>query len=378
MSALGPGPTITRIGACLAVAAALAAPAAASVAFTQQYLDLEAGSRFRVSFDVNGDNRVDAEASGPLSGRLDAEVRLSDTGPAPILQAFRLRRLTVKPPPQLELIGTGAAAGFHARLVRTSLHLGDGLGRTGTDAVVNTSSTPNTFGWSQPNDNVLAARGSLRTRGPGGELDELLDLSEADLLPVPLSGTWQALDLGTRSRVSLRYTGNHRLGTFLPITIFIDISIEASQPLVPPPAPTTYANWAAASGLSGPQADAGADPDHDHRPNLAEYADATNPSAAEPVSPSLGVEMRDQRPTFVFVRHDNRTDLVYRLEVSDDLAVWKPLAVAVPDADAGGVAGGQVVEESLLAPGVWKLAAQDPEWRLPGPRRFARLVYEQR
>ena len=352
-------------------------PADGSVEFTEHFLELEPGSKFRLTFDVNRDNIPDAEATGPLRGRLDADLRLSDTGPSPILEAFRLRRITLRPDSRLDIVGTGNAAGFRASLVNASLHLGDGLGRTGTAAVVTSAATPGSFSWIQPNDNALASRGSLRARGAGGELDELLDLSQADLPSVPLAGSWQSANLGTSQRLTLRYTSNQKLRAIVPITVFIDVTIDATQPLIEPPAPVTYDSWTASAGVVGNAAAPDADQDGDGRPNLVEYGDATNPVSAD-TALALSCEFREGRPTFLFQRHENRTDLEYILEASDNLIDWKPIAAAVPGADAGGTAGSQVVEESLTSPGVWLVAVQDPAWRPDGPQRFARLVYSRR
>lgn len=358
-----------------AVAAGLQ-PGLASVDFTEHYLDLSPASRFTLRFDVNSDNRIDAEVTGALQGRVDADLKLSDTGPAAVLEAFRLRRITLKPDADLSVVGTGAAAGFRARLVNASMHLGDGLGRTGTDASVTSSLTAGVFSWSQLNDNWLAARGSLRTRGAGGQLDELLDLSQAEATPVRLFGTWELLDLGTRSRLFLRYSGREKVRSIVPITVDMELIIDASRPLAAPPPPTTIAGWSAAAGLAGAAAAPGADPDGDGRVNLVEYGEATDPTRADATPAPLLAEARDGQPVFVFVRHENRTDLEYRLETSADMRIWKPVAAAGPGADAGGIGGGVVVEETLNAPGVWRLVVRDPACFAGGPERFARLVFQ--
>lgn len=83
---------------------------------------------------------------------------------------------------------------------------------------------------------------------------------------------------------------------------------------------TRYAAWRQRHGLD-PAAGDEADADGDQRPDAVEYALGTDPRQAEEAGgPVL------EEGGFAFLRPDGHTDVVYSVEVSEDLAQWREVA----------------------------------------------------
>jgi autotransporter-associated beta strand protein len=99
------------------------------------------------------------------------------------------------------------------------------------------------------------------------------------------------------------------------------------DPAAPKIDPNTYFDWAAAHGLStGVNASPTDDPDHDGIPNLIEYALGTNPFAFDPPPGSFDGN------TLTFTKGADALangDVIYAIEVSDDLGLTDPWATVV-------------------------------------------------
>jgi hypothetical protein len=121
--------------------------------------------------------------------------------------------------------------------------------------------------------------------------------------------------------------------------------------------PARFSEWLAAYGLSGATTEA--DPDADHRPNLLEYALATDPLSPD-AEPILRPSVTHSQPSTLQLTFERIADpnLTYIVESSADLLTWEPTPVWT-STGAENLAGQVVVTDS--AP----LATT--------PRRFLRL-----
>lgn len=106
---------------------------------------------------------------------------------------------------------------------------------------------------------------------------------------------------------------------------------------VTPPVGMTYAAWQAShfsaaeladAGISGPQSDANGD----GMVNLLAYAFNIGPYD-QPLLPD--VEMSPADLSVSFIQHQNAEDLVYRVEVSEDLETWTETGAVDPEPEPG-------------------------------------------
>lgn len=118
---------------------------------------------------------------------------------------------------------------------------------------------------------------------------------------------------------------------------------EPNQVKITVPVGLNYADWAAAEGLTGPDALPSADPDHDGFDNFFEYAFHTNPHAPNPDPSSHGtVEISGQ--TWFVLRYRTWDDRIaagvtYLPQASADLSDWTLPGVLDVDPYAPPVAG---------------------------------------
>ncbi|MDB6069875.1 MAG: glycoside hydrolase family 25 [Verrucomicrobiales bacterium] len=96
-------------------------------------------------------------------------------------------------------------------------------------------------------------------------------------------------------------------------------------------APPSYATWAASQTLSGQNAAAAADPDHDGADNLTEYAFATIPTSAASHPLTTLTPLPDGTLRFSFTRPLNRPDLTWSIQHSTNLTAWTTLATVTGD-----------------------------------------------
>lgn len=88
--------------------------------------------------------------------------------------------------------------------------------------------------------------------------------------------------------------------------------------------PGAFEQWAVAAGLSGDDAQPGADPDGDGRDNLTEYAFGGNPSVADGPAPA-GALVPGESVEWVYERRSDDPTLVFAHESSEDLEEWTPV-----------------------------------------------------
>ncbi|MEI6862594.1 MAG: cadherin repeat domain-containing protein, partial [Verrucomicrobiota bacterium] len=86
-----------------------------------------------------------------------------------------------------------------------------------------------------------------------------------------------------------------------------------------------FANWIATAGLSGPAADAMADPDGDGVSNLLEYALGRSPNVAES-APPFTMAAEGGNMVYRFTRPRTATGLTYQFQSSTDLVTWTHIA----------------------------------------------------
>jgi hypothetical protein len=90
----------------------------------------------------------------------------------------------------------------------------------------------------------------------------------------------------------------------------------------------TFAAWATAAGLSGPNAAANADPDGDGIVNFTEYALGLSPTVADSGAlPKLTLE--NGRRVFRFTQPGYVTGASYLVQSSTDLVNWSPVTTIV-------------------------------------------------
>jgi hypothetical protein len=127
---------------------------------------------------------------------------------------------------------------------------------------------------------------------------------------------------------------------------------------------TTFETWAAGYGLV---ADPLSDDDADGLALLFEYAFGTNPTVGEVSSnlPSLATSFGS---SFTFQRFEDRTDISYVVEYSDNLLQWSEIAQSVDGAATVSLAHDFVIRTSGFHPVETTVTHQAPSnpifWRL--------------
>jgi hypothetical protein len=149
--------------------------------------------------------------------------------------------------------------------------------------------------------------------------------------------------------------------------------------------PTDFAAWAPLQSLGGGNAAAAADPDGDGLGNLLEYAlgldplSAGTPAAAPGGNGGKGLpiittvdDAGTARLELTFIRPPDRDDLIYTVEVSDDLATWTPgHAYGAGTTNTPGLPT-QEMERTILPGGSERIRVRDLGGTDP-TRRFMRV-----
>lgn len=137
---------------------------------------------------------------------------------------------------------------------------------------------------------------------------------------------------------------------------------------------TPFEQWAAAKGLTGPDAEFDADPDFDGVSNGIEFVIGGEPNPANPGSnsvallPTMTTDSGTGELVFVFRRADEAAGLNPAVEYDTDLAgTWTPAQ--------GGVNGVTINEtENGFAAGIDRVEVRIPSSQAAGGRLFARLA----
>ena len=237
---------------------------------------------------------------------------------------------------RLETIWSAARAAGVQKIVRTRL-----LPRTtSTDSWATLASqTPNT-GWGAGGKRDVINAG-LATALAAGKIDLLLDTLA--VLGAPSDDTrWLtngAARYVTTDGTHVSPAGNALLGSALRSAL-LSLAVD------------DYAAWRATVPWNGADSSPAADPDSDARPNLLEYALATDPLSP---SPETNVRITNISPALALSFPRLRHDLTYVVQASSDLVAWNPIAT-----NPGSVG------ETVIATDTIALAGS--------PRRFLRLV----
>lgn len=146
-------------------------------------------------------------------------------------------------------------------------------------------------------------------------------------------------------------------------------------------APRTFADWTASSGLTGPDALPEADASGNDVPNLLVYAAGGHPEW-NPVKPGgceVFVQTVDSEAKLAlrFVRDERATDLLYEVQVSQNLRVWQTIAQSTAGGPVTGKDGIQIEETSaspIASIGVLReVTVFDPVPLSASAARFLRL-----
>jgi hypothetical protein len=120
-----------------------------------------------------------------------------------------------------------------------------------------------------------------------------------------------------------------------------------------------------------------ADPDNDGIANLLEYAWGADPNVwSQAGIPALALEELSGRIQIQFNRITDRSDLVYRIQISDDLATWTPVAEANGADGTTTVIGGLSVVVSETGTLVKSVTVQDNTAPAGPDKRFVRVAVE--
>lgn len=371
---LPPGRRPAKIAVLIATCLALNAEGRTIV---ETYDEFGPDSKLTIRFDLNADFVTDATFEGPLRGRIDLELELSDAVPLADLLGVRVRRMTLLADPVMEL----AAQGFSATAHDFSLHLTDpeATGASGKIAIPTLSQTLGNYSWTQAGENLVYAKGTIRAGGPAS-FAELLDLSTQAPVPIgPYFCQWGWSALGGATTLRL----NHQLSRFpvktvFPITADFIVTLAETKPFLAPTPPVDFTSWVTGWGLAGPDAEPNADPDNDGRSNLDEFVFHQNPTATNPLDPALTVAWDGAWALYSFTRDTSRLGVATTLETSDDLVTWKAIAVGAPGTDVYGVRGGSVLQEKSLGGGRYLAVVRDGLPTLGDRQRFARLRFSLR
>ncbi len=159
---------------------------------------------------------------------------------------------------------------------------------------------------------------------------------------------------------SLSVTATDLDGNSIPQTIQVTVS-------------QAFGEWASGSGLTGDEALADADPDHDGRINLLEWAFLTDPKlAAGNTAPSLVLDppTGSRYGEITFPVRKFAAGLTYRVEVSDSLTAgsWTTLWTST---EGFGV---PAVKSAVDGPDRTTVTIRDTQATPPATRRFLRVV----